>query len=750
MNVTLASVLKPFFMALSLIMLAACGGGGGVTRDSGDPTPPSPTPTPTPIELSISMALVNAEGNGAAQLDNDNPLTVRATVTDQEGSTVSGELVTFTFNPEGLALFNNDSGTAVSDGNGVAEIGILVGQNSGGGVVIATIGDVTAQIGFTSSGTVEEQDTPTSLQLFASSPQLSSSGSDEIELTAIVKNEQNVLLEGVTVSFSADAGASIANRQPVTDADGIATAVLRTGGNKQNRTIIATAQVTDGAFLSEDINVSVIGTEITLNSANSVIIGDDASVTIRLEDSDNQGINAEAVTLSAENSNGVDVTADVLSESSVTTDNGGSAAVTFSSGTSGEFSIIASALNAQSALSISVQQDQFTFVDPPDVDDVNDDIPLNTDFVLSVRWLIDTIPFAGGDIDFEISRGEIVTADTDTATGADGIANVTVRSTNAGQADIIATGTDSDDRQVSARLKVAFIATEANAIYVNATPDAIGPDGQTATISAVVRDPVGNLVRNKQVNFNVNDVSNGNLVSPSSRTDRRGIATTIYESNAVSGSENVIVTATVDDNPSVFGSTELTVGDRPFDISIGTGNLISSDTDSTYTKEFSAFVTDADSNPVQNTLLTFRAPPNPASRGGVYRKGTWFWVDDPGVWVPLVTATCANEDVNGNGILDPEDFDENGDGILTPGNVVSVTESAQTDENGQAMAFVRYARQFGVWTEVLIEASGESGGSESSESQYYQLGVSAADLQDEASPPPNSPYGVGNLCTDTL
>ena len=121
------------------------------------------------------------------------------------------------------------------------------------------------------------------------------------------------------------------------------------------------------------------------------------------------------------------------------------------------------------------------------------------------------------------------------------------------------------------------------------------------------------------------------------------------------------MTATVDDNPSVVGSTELTVGDRPFDISIGTGNLISSNTDSTYTKEFAAFVTDADSNPIENAQLTFRAPPNPAARGGVYRKGTWSWVNDPGVWVAVVTAECANEDVNGNGILDPEDFDENGD-----------------------------------------------------------------------------------------
>ena len=744
MTVKPVAISKQFITLFGLFLLAACGGGGGISRDAND------DPIPIPVTLSVALSLTDADGNNASDLTSESPLTARATVTNQQGESVSGELVTFRFNPQGLAIFGNDSGTAVTDQSGVAIIPILVGQDSGGGVVIAAIGDVEGQAGFTSSGTIAEQDTPNSLQLFASAPQLSSSGSDEIELTAIVKDEQNVLLEGVTVSFSADADASIANRQPVTNADGVALAILRTGGSKQNRSITATAQISDGASLIENIDIAVLGTEITLNSASSVIIGDDASVTIRLEDSDNIGINNQTITLSSENSAGVDVSADVLSQTAVVTDNGGNAEVKFNSNISGEFTIIASALNAQTALPISVQQDQFTFIAPPDVEDVNDDIPLNTDFVLSVRWLIDTVPFEGGTIDFEISRGEIVVAESDTVTDQDGIANLTIRSTNAGQADIIATGTDNADRQVSARLPVAFIATVANAIYVNATPDAIGPDGQTATISAVVRDPVGNLVRNKQVNFNVNDVSNGNLVSPSSRTDRRGIATTVYESNAVSGSENVIVTATVDDNPSVVGSTELTVGDRPFDISIGTGNLISSNTDSTYTKEFAAFVTDADSNPIANAQLTFRAPPNPAARGGVYRKGTWSWVNDPGVWVAVVTAECANEDVNGNGILDPEDFDENGDGLLTPGNVVSVTESAQTDAIGQAKVFVNYARQFGVWTEVLIEASGESGGSESSESQYYQLGVSAADLQDEAAPPPNSPYGVNSVCTDTL
>ena len=93
--------------------------------------------------------------------------------------------------------------------------------------------------------------------------------------------------------------------------------------------------------------------------------------------------------------------------------------------------------------------------------------------------------------------------------------------------------------------------------------------------------------------------------------------------------------------------------------------------------------------------------------------------------------------------------DRNGDDNLTPGNVAAITEVVTTDENGQAFAFVDYPRQFGNWVNMRITARASSAGSESRESLVYRLGVALEDLNVEGSPPPSSPYGLGNDCSVT-
>ncbi|MCP3861667.1 MAG: invasin, partial [Aestuariibacter sp.] len=334
-------------------------------------------------------------------------------------------------------------------------------------------------------------------------------------------------------------------------------------------------------------------------------------------------------------------------------------------------------------------------------------------------------------------------------TGADGIANLTVSSTNAGLATISATGTDGAGVEVSTQIDIAFIATDAETLILDATPDSIGPDGQTSTISAVVLDADGNRVRNKLVNFEVNDVSNGNLTDAQSRTDRRGIATTVYESNAVSTYQSVEVTAYVNDEPTVTNTTFLTVGDRPFDISMGTGNLIEAPQQSSYSKEFSVFVTDADANPVEGTSLTFSATPVIETVGYAYFKGYWLWDEDDSIHYQVITAQCYSEDANGNGRLDVGE-DLNGDGQLTPGNTAAIDADATTDENGQALIELNYPKQYGGWVQLTLSARGESSGTESVDTMQYTLGVSAEDRSTQGSPPPSSTWGTSNSCADTL
>ena len=727
----------------ALLLLVACGGGGSVSREE---TTGGSTPDPT---YSVSLALADSDGNTSTSLTGDSPLILSATVTDSDGSPVANTVVTFSFTVANLARFSNDTGTALTNDEGVATITLIVGELSGSGAVEAALetGETT-RIGFSSSGTTATVETPESLELFASQSQLSSSGSDEVEVWAVVKNAQNILLDGVNVTFSADNNAAIAETQPVTDENGTAIVMLRTGGDKENRTINVTATVSGEQTLTETISINVVGTEIEINGTTSAIIGDSVNLTVSLQDSDNVGIASETLTLRVEDESGTDVTATTLDDAAPQTSAEGRATVAFTAPAAGTFTVFANALNTESTFAIEVQQDEFVFVNAPDVNDVDQDIPLNTDYNLQVSWLRDAAPFAGGSISFAISRGTVVSADA--VTDGSGIADLTVSSGNAGLATISATGTDGAGVQVSTQIEIAFIATDAETIIVDATPDSIGPDGQTSTISAVVLDADGNRVRNKLVNFEVNDVSNGNLTDAQSRTDRRGIATTVYESNAVSTYQSVEVRAYVNDEPAVEDSTLLTVGDRPFDISLGTGNLIEAPQQSSYRKEFSVFVTDADANPVSGAALTFSATPvAETTNDPAYAKGYWLWDEDDSIYYSVVTATCANEDLNGNGRLDVgEDF--NGDGQLTPGNVGAIDADANTDENGQALINLNYPKQYGAWVQLAISARGESSGTESVDSMNYWLSVSTEDRSTQGAPPPSSPWGVSANCGDTL
>jgi hypothetical protein len=714
----------------ALFALFACGGGDdALSRNTTDSGGASGGDSSSPT-YSIQLSLSDDSGEVSSELTPATPLTLSATVTNTAGDKVADQLVVFNFQPVGLATFSNDAGTGTTGTTGVASIGLIVADSSGSGQVIATLSTgETASTTFTSSGSEQTNEVPGSLALFASSVQLASSGTDNIDLIAVVKNAQNVLMEGIDVTFSANADAALLVSQGTTANDGIAKATLSTQNNRQNRTITVTART--GTF-SQTLDIAVVGTQVNIDGPSSIILNDPVPLTINLVDSDGNGIANQQVMLSAQNG--------VLSDTAPVTSADGQISVNYTASVAGSDTITASALNAQTGFEVTVQEDDFSFTAQP-----QDDIPLGDPALLSITWLKNNAANAGDQITLTSSRGVIVTPVQNT--DADGVASFNISSDNAGIASVSAIGVDSNGIEVSARTQIEFVATQANSIIVDATPDSIGPTGQTSTISAVVRDPAGNLVKGKLINFLVDDVSGGTISPNQATTDRSGIASTVYTSNALSSFEGVKLYATVADTTSVTDFTLMTVGDRPFDIVFGTGNNIQSPTPSSYTKEFSAFVTDPDSNPVAGAEMTFSAPPVAFNLGGEYRKGSWAWDDDSSQWIQIITASCPNEDKNANGILDAGE-DDNGDGQLTPGNVVAIQSDGTTDANGQVQFTLSYPRSFGAWVDVSITASGQSQGSESSEQRDHSLGVAAADLKVDGSPPPPSPFGVGGNCND--
>ncbi|MCP3703627.1 MAG: invasin, partial [Alteromonas sp.] len=604
-----------------------------------------------PTTISVSLALQNAAGEADNSLSSSNALVALATVTNSEGEPQADLLLTFSLSNDDLATFSNDTATALTNAEGVASIGMSVGSASGDGEVTATLptGEADSTT-FSSTGSTTVSEEPASLELYANSIQLASSGSDEVELIALVKNEQSVLMEGVEVSFSAASGDGVELQltQPETAADGTARAILTSQNDASNRTVTITA---GAGSLTQTVEITIAGTEVTINGASSVILNDSVDYTIRVQDSDGTSILNQDVVLSAVNG--------TLSSTTVNTGANGQATVSYTASTSGEDTITAAALNAETSFTVQVQQDEFNFVNLP-----TEEVPLGQTQTITVQWRQDNTPVVGQNVTFSASRG-VIAGNATVVTDAEGQASIDISANNAGISSITASASDgSGNVLVSALTQIEFIATTPHTLIADASPDIIGPDGQTSTISAVVRDVDGNLVKNSVVNFSVSDVSTG-FVSPSqATTDSKGIATTVFTSGSVSTQDAVVVTAFVADDPAIDDEVVLTVGARAFDISLGTGNELEEATSTSYLKRFGVFVSDSAGQPVSGVNLTASVAPVKYVNGGEYRTGFWVFDDDASQWVAIVNQNCETEDVNDNGILDttPRDEDTNEDG----------------------------------------------------------------------------------------
>ncbi|PXW77237.1 Ig-like protein group 1 [Alteromonas sp. I10] len=692
-----------------------------------------------PTTISVSLALQNAAGEADNSLSSSNALVALATVTNSEGEPQADLLLTFSLSNDDLATFSNDTATALTNAEGVASIGMSVGSASGDGEVTATLSTGEADsTTFSSTGSTTVSEEPASLELYANSIQLASSGSDEVELIALVKNEQSVLMEGVEVSFSAASGDGVELQltQPETAADGTARAILTSQNDASNRTVTITA---GAGSLTQTVEITIAGTEVTINGASSVILNDSVDYTIRVQDSDGTSILNQDLVLSAVNG--------TLSSTTVNTGANGQATVSYTASTSGEDTITAAALNAETSFTVQVQQDEFNFVNLP-----TEEVPLGQPQTITVQWRQDNTPVVGQNVTFSASRG-VIAGNATVVTDAEGQASIDISANNAGISSITASASDgSGNVLVSALTQIEFIATTPHTLIADASPDIIGPDGQTSTISAVVRDVDGNLVKNSVVNFSVSDVSTG-FVSPSqATTDSKGIATTVFTSGSVSTQDAVVVTAFVADDPAIDDEVVLTVGARAFDISLGTGNELEEATSTSYLKRFGVFVSDSAGQPVSGVNLTASVAPVKYVNGGEYRTGFWVFDDDASQWVAIVNQNCETEDVNDNGILDttPRDEDTNEDGMLTPGLIGTIAfanGAAVTDENGYAELEYRYPRSYAIWYDAVISVFGQSTGSEASAKMRYTLSISADDVTDEGASPPANPFGVTDQCT---
>ena len=619
-----------------------------------------------------------------------------------------------------------------------AMLAILAGCGGGGGSTTPTT---------TTTTTVAK--TAASVQLLASNPQIGSSGTAPLDLTAVVLDSSRQAVAGRTVTFSAandpTAFINTISASGVSDVNGIVTAKLNIGANKTNRTMTVTATV-DSASATN--NIDVTGTTITVSGSNSLAFGAAATLTFSVKDSAGTAIPGIAVTVASTTGNRL-----VLSPVTGVTNSAGQITATVTATQAGNDVITASAAGTSTTQAITISSASFTFTAPTlAVGATSIDIPLNTPTPVSINWTDAGVPVAGRAVSFTTSRGAFAGSPVNTNASGN-TPGVTVQSTSvtgAGPAILTATGPAGVP---AATLNVNFVATTATNVTVQAVPGTVafttGSTSQTnnsSTISVLVRDASNNLVKNAGVTFTLtSDTTGGRLTASSVVTDVSGSASVTYIAGATSSAANgVVVTATVGSisgvalGAPVIGNTTLTVAGQALLVRLGTDNLVLS-TPPVNVKTYVATVTDASGNPVVGQSVRF------ALRPAGYAKGSWVLGTGTVVgWVYTPTVNCANEDRNFNGILETGE-DLNGNGSLDPGGVATVNATGTTDSAGNATATLTYPKDHSSWTAVTLEARTGVVGNDPPTTATFFLPQTAIDLLNVnvSIPGEFSPYGLG-------
>jgi hypothetical protein len=569
-----------------------------------------------------------------------------------------------------------------------------------------------------------------SLTLLTSSTQIPSDGAEPATISALVRDSNNNVMPDVTVLFTANSGSLVVSQPATTNDDGVVTARLSTAGDQANRVITVSGTAGNA---SSQVSVSVIGTTLTLTGPSSLPTGSSGTYAVKLVNASNDGIGGASVTVTSANANGI-------SQTPLLTNSQGDATFNLTANNSGNDTLTVSALGIQSTLAVSVSSDAFTFTTPAE----NAEIALGAAATITVRWTRGSAPAANENITFSTTRG--VLSAPSALTNASGDASITISANNAGPA--LVTATNSAGTTIQRRIE--FVATTPTTLELQANPFTV-PTGDQSTLTAIVRDANGNLVKNQTVTFTLDDVTGGGLSVGQSTTDSQGRASTTYTASTTTSSVNgVHVTATVPGSTAT-DAVDLTVARREVFITLGTGNSIFEPNTAQYRKEWIIQVTDAQGNGVNAvdvvvSVLSQR-----------YWGGYRVWTGT--VWAPVYPGPdnltgCLDEDIlTRDGVLGPtEDFNQNG--RLEAGNILSVApsggtgNSVRTNANGFALIDVYYPQEYTSWIEATLQASTSVQGTEFAEATTFVPTGLATDFNRQDVEPPGivSPFGQDGDC----
>lgn len=413
-------------------------------------------------------------------------------------------------------------------------------------------------------------------------------------------------------------------------------------------------------------------------------------------------------------------------------------------------------INNKTSVTVSPIGQRIFFVDTSNVPITSNEAPINA---ANVVVKLTKQPEAGKKVKFVTTLGTISSTE-DSLDDGEVSANITSTSPGLARVDVVQIGTPS---VILGHGDFTFVSKTPERMTLQSNQATLKPKGQ-ALIEAEVLDSGDHPVKDALVEFNLlNDPSNGDLSSSVALTDANGKASVLFTAGTLDTAKDAVKVSAVirrgdRDVVPTNGSVKLTVGGQALFISIATGkNLLVVD-DTTYALPLSVAVTDAVGHPVSDSNVSVQVIPKN------YIRGIYFFNTVAKVWQTAATdptivtsegaasidlalfvppATCINEDVNSNGILDAVE-DANKDRVLTPGNPVTILGSLVTNTAGRAAFTVQYGKSYANWLEVDVIASTEVSGSESVTKRTFLLPALAEDIKEVTVSPPGgviSPYG---------
>jgi hypothetical protein len=372
--------------------------------------------------------------------------------------------------------------------------------------------------------------------------------------------------------------------------------------------------------------------------------------------------------------------------------------------------------------------------------------------------------------------GQAITVSAPGLTGATGVTGsngdyefVYTAPSTAGQLVITAVAAGVSDTQniavldATSNVPVAVGPVTSASVSANPKTVAVNTAGSTTNqtqIRALFQGAANKAIANVRVRFDLAGDPNsvgGTIASGNSKlySTANGEVTTAYiPGTRASPTDGVTVRACWDYGDAALDRGEcpnsvtvkITVTSEPISVSLGTNELIEDgDLDLTYIKQFVVMVVDSAGVAQEGVTIS------PVLDLTDYVKGRW--VPGTSSWVRVVTQTCANEDINRNGVLDTGE-DLNLNKVLDPRKAdvsVRLVDGAKTDSSGLAVLQIEFPKNVASWVKykLTVSATGISG-TEGVASFAGVLPVPAAAVNSLTASPAfqTSPYGESSSCTD--